>query len=163
MSKETEINSIEYKLMKIQSELDVPKDNYNEFGKFKYRSAEQIFEKLKPLQEKYKALVTFENQIIQINNHNWYKVSASFRCIEGNKEVIQVDGFAKIPNELKGMNDCQIIGAAHSYALKYALCSLLQVDNGEDADREVKQPKEKTKAQPPQQKDKGLLKIYLLF
>lgn len=122
------------KLAKVQSELKVEKDQWNEFGKFKYRNAETILKNVKPLLNEVKALVVLTDQIVEVGEHNYLKAKAIFIDLEKGDDQIEVEAYAKEPLEKKGMDASQITGASSSYARKYALCGLFGIDDGVDND-----------------------------
>lgn len=122
------------KLAKVQSELKVEKDQWNEFGKFKYRNAETILKNVKPLLNEVKALVVLTDQIVEVGEHNYLKAKAIFIDLEKGDDQIEVEAYAKEPLEKKGMDASQITGASSSYARKYALCGLFGIDDGIDND-----------------------------
>jgi hypothetical protein len=127
--------SINERLIAIQSELKVPKGNYNSFGKYKYRSAEDILEALKPLLKKYELQLTLTDDICLIGNKFFMKAVASI-CYQ--KECLSVNGFAEM-SEHKGMSSEQCTGTASSYSRKYALNGLFLIDETEsDADHDNK-------------------------
>ena len=131
-TQEKEINVI----INIQSELKVPKGNYNSFGKYKYRSAEDILEALKPLLKKYEAILKLTDDIIQVGNKIFLKANAILYIKNG--ETISTFGFAEL-SEHKGMSAEQATGTASSYARKYALNGLFLIDETEsDADHDNK-------------------------
>lgn len=119
-------------LTQIQYELKVPKGNFNSFGKYKYRSAEDILEAIKPLLNKYEATLTITDEIVLIGSKLFMKSTAIF-----NNEIT-VNGFAEM-SEHKGMSSEQCTGTASSYARKYALNGLFLIDETEtDADHDNK-------------------------
>jgi len=127
-------------LIKIQEELKCPKGSFNAFGKYKYRSAEQILEALKPLLNKYDSLLLMSDSIVEIGNKLFLKATATFKH-EG--ESIEVFGFAEM-GEHKGMSSEQTTGTASSYARKYALNGLFLIDETEsDPDSKAPTPKRK--------------------
>jgi hypothetical protein len=118
-------------LLCIQYELKSPKRQYNNFGKYKYRSCEDVLESLKPLLKKYRASLTLYDDIVNIGGFNYVKATASFKF---RKEVISVNSFAKEPCQKGGMSSEQMTGSASSYARKYALNGLFLIDDTKDAD-----------------------------
>lgn len=120
------------KLLKIQSELKAPKNQYNSFGKYKYRSCEDILEAVKPLCEKYSVVLTLSDKIVSINGRNYVKASAILA--DGNDGRVEVCAYAREEETKKGMDGAQITGAASSYARKYALNGLFLIDDTKDAD-----------------------------
>lgn len=115
------------KLLKIQAELKCPKGSFNSFGKYKYRSAEQILESVKPLLQKHGATLTLTDDIIQVGNKLFLKANA---LLSFDKTVVSVNGFAEL-GEHKGMSSEQCTGTASSYARKYALNGLFLIDETE--------------------------------
>lgn len=114
-------------LVKIQNELKVPKTNVNAFGKYKYRSAEDILEAVKPILLKYNATLTLSDEILAIGNKVFLKATAKL-----NETICY--GYAELA-EHKGMSAEQATGTASSYARKYALNGLFLIDETEsDAD-----------------------------
>ena len=119
------------KLIAIQSELKAPKGQYNSFGKYKYRSAEDILEAVKPLCVKHNVLLTLTDSIELIGER--YYVKATARVSDGTKAV-EVTALAREDLDKKGMDGSQITGTASSYARKYALNGLFCIDDTKDAD-----------------------------
>ena len=138
-------------LKKIQQELKAPKGQYNSFGKYAYRSAEDILEAVKPLLAKYDAELTLSDDITEVGGRIYVKATARF--IEHDAEtnindVTTVTAFAREPADKKGMDESQITGTASSYARKYALNGLFLIDDNKDVDS-MDAPQ--TNAQPAQQ------------
>ena len=121
-------------LRSIQCELKAPKGQYNSFGKYKYRSCEDILESIKPLLEKYKATVYITDEVVSVGDRIYVKATATFIDSEG--KSISVSAFAREPVTRKGMDDAQVTGATSSYARKYALNGLFLIDDTKDADTE---------------------------
>ena len=133
------------KIIFIQSELKVPKTNVNSFGKYKYRSCEDILEELKPLLKKHECQVTISDKIVAIGSKFFLKSTAIF--IDG-ETTIKAKGFAEL-QEHKGMSAEQATGTASSYARKYALNGLFLIDEtAMDADS-INDPKSTQKAPQP--------------
>lgn len=125
------MNTITNPLIKIQTELKVPKGNYNSFGKYKYRSAEDILEAVKPLLLKHECRLILSDEIQAIGNKLFLKATAT---ISNTENSISVFGYAEL-SEHKGMSAEQCTGTASSYARKYALNGLFLIDETEsDAD-----------------------------
>lgn len=135
-------------LVKIQNELKVPKGNYNSFGKYKYRSAEDILEAVKPLLLKYKCTLTLTDRVELIGTKIFLKATASL-FFEG-KLIGESQGYAET-SEHKGMSAEQTTGTASSYARKYSLNGLFLIDETEqDADNDNKQAPNKPALTPAQ-------------
>lgn len=121
------------KLTLIQSELKAPKGQYNSFGKYKYRSCEDIQEAVKPLLKKYNVSLTLSDDLQLIGERYYIKVVATLICNE-TKESVCVTSFAREEENKKGMDGSQVTGASSSYARKYALNGLFLIDDTKDSD-----------------------------
>jgi hypothetical protein len=117
------------KLAEIQSKLKAPKNQYNNFGKYKYRSCEDILEAVKPLLGE--AILTINDEIVLIGDRYYVKATATIR--EG-KESVSTTAYAREAVTKKGMDEAQVTGATSSYARKYALNGLFLIDDTKDAD-----------------------------
>ena len=128
------------KLMNIQSELSVPKSNYNSFGKYNYRSCEDILEGLKPLLDEYKATLVINDEIVQIGDRYYIMATATLIDIEGNESLtkgrgsISATAYAREDEKKTGMDLSQLTGSTSSYARKYALNGLFAIDDTKDSD-----------------------------
>ena len=119
----------------LQSELKAPKSNYNSFGKYKYRSCEDIFEAVKPLTKKYSVVLHVSDDLIVLDDKNAYvRATATLTDIESPSYTLSSAGWARIDGSKKGMDAAQITGSASSYARKYALNGLLLIDDTKDSD-----------------------------
>jgi hypothetical protein len=118
-------------LIAIQSELKAPKNQFNSFGKYKYRSAEDILEAVKPLLKKYGCYLTITETTKEIAG---YLVLNSKVSISDGDTNISVEAQAGINPERKGMDIAQSFGSSSSYAKKYALGNLFLLDDTKDAD-----------------------------
>jgi hypothetical protein len=122
------------KLVKIQAELKAPKNQMNAFGKYKYRSAEDIIEAVKPILFKNNCALLISDEIVQVSDRVYVKATAML-IDESNEELpIKVYGWAREEEVKKGMDAAQITGSASSYARKYALNGLFAIDDTKDAD-----------------------------
>jgi len=119
------------KLSKIQQNLKAPKGQTNNFGKYKYRSAEDILEAVKPLVNKEGLILTLSDEIQLIGDRIYVKATA--RLTDGEQEVVTI-AFAREEASKKGMDASQVTGAASSYARKYALNGLFCIDDTKDSD-----------------------------
>ena len=130
-------------LIAIQSELKAPKNQFNSFGKYKYRSAEDILEAVKPLLKKYGCYLTITETTKEIAG---YLVLNSKVSISDGETNISVEAQAGINPERKGMDIAQSFGSSSSYAKKYALGNLFLLDDTKDADsNKVNEPIAKAK------------------
>ena len=122
------------KLVNIQAELKAPKNQVNSFGKYKYRSAEDIIEAVKPILFKNNCALLISDEIVQVADRVYVKATAML-IDENNEELpIKVYGWAREEEVKKGMDAAQITGSASSYARKYALNGLFAIDDTRDAD-----------------------------
>lgn len=119
------------KIVAIQSELKAPKGQYNSFGKYNYRSCEDILEGVKPLLAKHGLVLTIRDGIELIGDRFYVKATAT---ITDGKEQLSTEAYARESAEKKGMDASQVTGATSSYARKYALNGLLAIDDTKDAD-----------------------------
>lgn len=119
-------------LRNIQAELKAPKGQYNKFGKYNYRSCEDILEAVKPLLAKNNAQLTLTDDIVIVGDRVYVKAVATLLDNGGNTE--SVSAFAREPVAQAGMSDSQLTGTASSYARKYALNGLFLIDDTKDAD-----------------------------
>ncbi len=122
------------KLLAVQTELKVPKNQFNSFGKYSYRNAEDIVEEVKPLANKYGILLTLSDSLDIADGRVYIKSTAKVTNVESPNEFIEVTAYAREPESKKGMDESQITGAAASYARKYALNGLFAIDDTKDAD-----------------------------
>lgn len=149
-------NTIYKKLLNIQRDLKAPKGQYNNFGKYSYRNAEDIMEALKPLLVENNAITYVEDDTIEYIGQRYYLVATiSFVDVETG-EKITVKARAREEENKKGMDGSQITGAASSYARKYALSGLFLIDDNKDADsneyhKQNNQQKPKQQGQQQQQ------------
>ena len=120
------------KLSRIQFEFKAKKSKYNSFGKYNFRSAEDILEALKPMNEKYKVYFTINEQLVNANPPMMASVATICDCESG--LTIDCQAVVGIDLEQKGMAMPQRYGSASSYAKKYALGNLLLIDDTADAD-----------------------------
>lgn len=119
------------KIVAIQSELKAPKGQYNSFGKYNYRSCEDILEGVKPLLTKHGLVLTIQDSINLIGDRFYVKATAT---ITDGKEQLSTSAYARESLDKKGMDASQVTGATSSYARKYALNGLLAIDDTKDAD-----------------------------
>lgn len=146
------MKKINIKLMNIQQELKAPKGQYNDFGKYAYRSCEDILEAVKPLLKKEKVVLTISDELQYIGNR--YYIKATVTLIDTESEAtISNSAYAREEETKKGMDGSQITGASSSYARKYALNGLFGIDDNKDSDTtniQSKEEKEDKKASPKQ-------------
>ena len=119
-------------LVKIQAELKAPKNQTNNFGKYKYRSAEDIIEAVKPILNKYGTALVVSDEVVQVGDRIYIKATATL--LDGTDDSISVNGWAREEEVKKGMDAAQITGSASSYARKYALNGLFAIDDTKDSD-----------------------------
>lgn len=134
-------------LVFIQSHLKAPKNQFNKFGGYRYRSCEDIMEALKPLLLERNCILTVCDDIIQVGDRVYVKATATLTTSEG----VQYSNtaFAREAESKKGMDESQVTGTASSYARKYALNGLFCIDDTKDADalntsKEYTEPQQKS-------------------
>lgn len=130
-------------LTQIQNELKAPKSQYNSFGKYKYRNAEDIEQALKPLLAKYGAILTIDEDVRMVGDRIYFVETARYKDQE---QEVKVQGWARESQNKKGMDDSQISGATSSYAVKYALAKLFLIDDTRDTDSNEYQRKQQKPA-----------------
>ena len=140
-------------LISIQSELKAPKSQYNKFGGYKYRKAEDILEAVKPLLAKQKCTLIITDDVVLIGNRIYVKATATIKNEKGECET--TTGWAREEETKKGMDGSQITGASSSYARQYALNGLFAIDDNADSDttndgqHQAAQQQAQTQAQQP--------------
>ena len=137
------------KLARIQLELKAPKNQRNNFGKYNYRSAEDILEAVKPLCMKYGVVVSVTDDIVCIpcktvhvnESHTdesegriYVKATVTIRNCDDANDIFTTSAFAREEEDKKGMDGSQVTGAASSYARKYALNGMFAIDDTKDSD-----------------------------
>lgn len=144
------------KLWLIQQQLNAPKNQYNKFGGYSYRSCEDILEGVKPLLDGL--TLTLDDEIVLIGNRYYVKATAT---LSDGEDAIAVTAYAREEEQQKGMVSAQLTGATSSYARKYALNGLFCIDDARDPDTDAyakqtgqqpRQQKNPPKQQPQQQK-----------
>lgn len=132
-------------LTKIQNELKAPKSQWNDFGRYKYRNAEDIESALKPLLLKYGAQLTFDEQPIEVGGRVYIEEIAHYKDSE---QTVDARGHAREDENKKGMDGSQITGSSSSYATKYALAKLFLIDDTKDTDSQKNETVQKFKKKP---------------
>ncbi|ATV34649.1 ERF family protein [Fusobacterium pseudoperiodonticum] len=137
------------KLLKVQVELKAPKGQYNSFGKYKYRSCEDILEALKPVLDKLKLTLFISDEIVEVGGsyktikkdetvesegRKYVKATITLVNIEKPDEIIKISALAREEETKKGQDGSQITGTSSSYARKYALNGLFLIDDTKDND-----------------------------
>lgn len=148
------------KLLKAQVELKAPKGQYNSFGKYKYRSCEDILEALKPVLDKLKLTLFISDEIVEVGGsyktikkdetvesegRKYVKATITLVNIEKPDEIIKTSALAREEETKKGMDGSQITGASSSYARKYALNGMFMIDDTKDSDSTNTHGKEEAK------------------
>lgn len=132
------------KLAQLQANLNAPKNKRNNFGKYNYRTCEDILAAAKKVMPEGSAIL-LNDEIVEIGERIYVKATASFHA---GSETIKTTALAREQETKKGMDEAQITGAASSYARKYALNGLLAIDDQDSQDPDSKQPQQ---PQQPQQ------------
>lgn len=121
------------KLANVQAALKAPKGQYNSFGKYKYRSCEDIVESVKPLLKQNGLLLTMSDEIRNIDGRFYVSATATIIDIKDGTSVMAT-AYAREEETKKGMDGSQVTGASSSYARKYALNGLFAIDDNKDSD-----------------------------
>lgn len=150
--------SVYEKLSKVQSELKAPKGQYNSFGKYKYRSCEDILEAVKPLNAKHGVVLTVGDEVVEISNRFYVKATAVFVDIESGEKIINT-ALAREDDAKKGMDGSQITGTASSYARKYCLNGLFCIDDTQDADTDEYRHQQERKPQENKPQERQYVKV----
>ena len=119
-------------LFEIQQRLVSNKANFNEFGKFNYRSLENILADVKPLLNELRCTITFTDDMVLIGERYYVKSTVTLENESGEKK--EAVAFAREDASRPGMSESQVTGTASSYARKYAICSLLAINEEQDPD-----------------------------
>ena len=127
------MGNVSQKLMAIQTNIKAPKNLYNSFGKYKYRSAEGICEAVKPFLTSENASLLLTDEIVEVGGRIYVK-STAILTDNDTGEYVSTSAYARESEDKKGMDDSQITGTASSYARKYALNGLFLLDDTKDAD-----------------------------
>lgn len=138
-------------LFEIQQRLVSNKANFNEFGKFNYRSLENILADVKPLLNELKCTITFTDDMVLIGERYYVKSTVTLENESGEKK--DAVAFAREDASRPGMSESQVTGTASSYARKYAICSLLAINEEQDPDsmnNNIQKVAKKHTAQAPQ-------------
>lgn len=135
-------------LAAIQAKVKAPKKNHNNFGKFNYRSVENIYEAVKPVLEETGATLSITDEMKNVEGRFYLVATATLKV--GN-ETYTSQGWARESESKAGMDPAQLTGACSSYARKYALCALFLIDGSDDFDAMDNREPEKPKAAPQAQ------------
>ena len=134
--------SVYKKLIEVQTKLKAPKNQYNSFGKYNYRSAEDILEAVKPLLIDVGATMILNDDIMLVGERYYVKTTARFIDIDSG-EVVEATGVAREEVSKKGMDSSQLTGSTASYSLKRCLGNLYNIDDTKDSDTTNTHDKEK--------------------
>lgn len=139
------------KLSQIQGKLFVSKGQYNDFGKFNYRTCEDILTKAKPIVREFGCVLTMTNELIHVGDRNYVEATVILRELETGEEIVS-KAQAREEETKKGMDGSQITGASSTYARKYALAGMFCIDNEKDSDATNKGDEEPKEAFPSRSK-----------
>jgi hypothetical protein len=126
----------------IQGKLKVPKSQYNSFGKYYYRSAEDIMESVKPFLVELGLSLVVSDDLVLIGER--YYVCATSRLSQNGKVLAETTAYAREPTTQKGMDEAKITGSSSSYARKYSLQGLLLLSDEDDKDPDAQKPQDET-------------------
>lgn len=134
------------KLLSVQNALKAPKSQYNAFGKYNYRNCEDILESVKPICKEVNALVFLSDEIVMVGERYYVQATATFIDAESGERLSAI-AYAREEETKKGMDGSQVTGASSSYARKYALNGLFDIDDTKDSDTTNTHGKEETNQQ----------------
>lgn len=137
--------NVREKLAAVQKVLKAPKNQYNSFGKYSYRSCEDILEAAKPLCIENGLILTISDDIVAVGERYYIKATAAVTDVQDGEKV-ECSGIAREAEERKGMDSSQVTGSTSSYARKYALNGLFSIDDTKDADATNKHSKDNAQA-----------------
>lgn len=141
---------MESKVLELINEIEVPKSQYNSFGKYNFRNNEDIQTALKPLLLQYGLMEKATTEMLEMNNELMLHVHVDIFDPENPNDVTSGDGWAVIDINKKGMDKAQATGASQSYASKYAYGQALKLDDTKDADSTNKGQNNVTQPKPRQ-------------
>lgn len=121
------------KLSNVQNALKAPKNQYNKFGNYSYRSCEDILEAVKPLLKEQGLLLTIDDEVMTLGERYYIKAAATVLDIKSGEGITKT-AYAREAMSKKGMDESQVTGATSSYARKYALNGLFCIDDNKDMD-----------------------------
>ena len=127
------VGKIYNQLALVQAELKAPKGQFNSFGKYNFRSCEDIVEAVKPINKAHDILLTLSDTVKEVGGRVYVEAKATVISLADGSYVI-VNGYAREPETKKGFDESQLTGTASSYARKYALNGLYAIDDTKDAD-----------------------------
>ncbi len=133
MSNKTKLTPYQ-RLIRVQSELNAPKNLYNSFGKYKYRNLEGILEAVKPLLAKYDLVLKIKDKVTLVGDRYYIEAVAVIRDALTGEIIEESRALAREAQSKKGMDESQVTGTASSYARKYCLNGLFLIDDTKDAD-----------------------------
>jgi len=153
--------TLEQKLMTIQTTLKAPKGQFNTFGKYSYRSCEDILEALKPILAEVGAVVLMSDEVVQIGDRYYIKAVAEIRDTATNRSINN-SAFAREDENKKGMDLAQVTGSVSSYARKYALNGLFAIDDTKESDSTNQHGKGETQTGDSTVSDAQLKRLYAI-
>ena len=137
--------NINQKLSMVQSELKAPKNQFNKFGNYHYRSLEDIAEAVKPLLVKYGLTLTLDDEIVLIGERYYLRATATLLDTTSDGCIV-CHAMAREALDAKGMSDPQLTGSSSSYARKYCLNAMFLIDDTKDDDSNEQMESRQNKA-----------------
>lgn len=141
------------KLLAIQTKLKAPKNQHNDFGNYHYRNCEDILEAVKPICKEYKAVLILSDEIVFIEGRHYVQSTARLFDCEKPEMSIYSTASAREEERKKGMDESQVTGSSSSYARKYALNGLFDIDDTKDSDSTNKGAGKKKEENPDSKKE----------
>lgn len=153
MTEEKTQESFYERVIDVQSQLKAPKNSYNSFGKYKYRSAEAILLAVKPLLKENSLLLTLNDDVVPVGDRIYVKATATLCDMKEPSLKVSVTGYAREQTKKGGMDESQVTGSCSSYARKYALSGLFLIDD-EASDPDAQEPSKTEKKQVKKEPEK---------
>lgn len=149
--------TLQEKLVAVQSAIKAPKNKNNDFGGYKYRSAEQIFEAFKPYGADLGLSLIVSDDVVQVGNFVYVRATAVLTDMANPADRVTVTAWAREQESKKGMDAAQVTGSASSYARKYALNGLFLLDDTKDPDTNEYRKESDARRQKAEQDDRDEL------
>lgn len=157
-AKKTNNQSIYEKLCLIQNEIKVPKNLFNKFGNYYYRNAETIFDTVKPVCMKYRSTLVVSDEIVNVDGRYYVKGVATLFDWDSDSQVTNV-AYAREEESKKGMDASQVTGSCSSYARKYALNGLFNLDDNKDADTPEQKIESEARSKSKEEKEAAKVEV----
>lgn len=136
-------------IARVQRSVTVPKDKFNEYGGFSYRSFEDIVAALKQPCEEAGIAFLMRDEVVQVGERHYVRATVDVFMVDDPQDAVSVSAYAREADHKKGSDDAQVTGMASTYARKYALCGAFAIDG--EGDPDWRRPADQGRAEPPRQ------------